>query len=593
MNQLSQLQKLTIAVISLLMIVLPAHAQDAVLTPIVRYEGIHHPVLSRAGMVVTQNAIASQVGADILARGGNAVDAAVAIGFTLAVTRPRAGNLGGGGFMLVHLAGEGKTIAIDYREMAPAAATRDMFLDAADDVDNTKARFSHLSAGVPGTVAGMHYALTHYGTMSWAEIIQPAIELAESGFPISYDLSGRLDAYSKWLTRNDALRAVFYLADLTPRPAGELLLQPDLAWTLKQISAYGPDAFYRGAIADKIVAEMETGYGLITKADLAAYKVTEREPVRGTYRGHEVIAMPPPSSGGIHIIQMLNILETYDLAALGQNSAASLHLMTEAMRRAFADRSQHLGDPDHYTVPVDWLISKEYGQALASEIDPTHATPSSDVSPGAPAPYESPDTTHFSVIDRDGNAVANTYTINFSFGSGIMVSGAGFLLNNEMDDFSAKPGTANAFGLLGGEANAIEPTKRPLSSMTPTLVLKDGQPILVTGSPGGSRIITAVLQAIVNAVDFNLNVAEGVHRPRIHHQWYPDTLLVEPGMSVDTVGVLKALGHEIAQTSRTSGSVQSVGSSGPGSFYGAADPRSPDGLAIGVDVIEASAFMAE
>lgn len=554
--------------------VLPVQAADQ--TAIVRYDTLHHPVIGKKGMVASQNALATQVGSDILKRGGNAVDAAVAVGLALAVTLPRAGNLGGGGFMLVHLAEEGKTIALDYREMAPGAAHRDMFLDENGDVDQEKARFSLLSAGVPGTVAGLSHALKKYGTMPWAEVIAPAIELAEQGMVVSYDLSERIKERRHLKTESTC--AVYFKAGCMPYEAGELLVQKDLAWSLRQLQDQGPEAFYTGKVAQKIVEEMKRKGGLITLDDLANYTPVERTPVAGTFQGYKVVSMPPPSSGGIHIIQMLNILDHFPLKEFGANSAAGIHHYVEAMKRAYADRSKYLGDPDHTDVPVSGLTSPAYARSLAQQIKACCITPSDDIHPGAAPKYESPDTTHFSVMDQWGNAVSNTYTLNFSFGSGHTIPGTGILMNNEMDDFSSKPGVPNAFGLLGGEANAIHPTKRPLSSMTPTIVLKDNKPYLVTGSPGGSRIITTVLQMLVNVLVHDMNVAEASHRPRIHHQWYPDVLQVEPGFSADTIKILRDKGYNI-QESGTMGSTQSVQWK-DGLFWGASDPRRPNAAAI-------------
>ncbi|MBL4895219.1 MAG: gamma-glutamyltransferase, partial [Emcibacter sp.] len=440
-------------------------AQAADKTAIIRYDSQHHPVIGTNGMVVSQRALASQVGSDILKAGGNAVDAAVAVGFALAVTLPRAGNLGGGGFMLVHLAGKGenskgKTIALDYREMAPAAAHRDMFLDKDGNVDPKMARFSLLSAGVPGTVAGLSYALKTYGTMSLADVIEPAIQLAEKGITVSYDLSKTLKSRPHLRTKSSCL--IYFKADCTPYEAGEILVQNDLAWSLRQIQKHGPDAFYEGDIAQKIVREMKQGGGLITLQDLANYRVVERKPVSGNFNGYEVVSMPPPSSGGVHIIQMLNILDHFPLKNFGPNSAATLHHYVEVMKRAYADRSKYLGDPDHVNVPVNGLTSLAYAEKLARKIKACCITASNDILPGAAPKYESPDTTHFSVMDKWGNAVSNTYTLNFSYGSGHSIPGTGILMNNEMDDFSSKPGVPNAFGLLGAEANAIAATKRPL-----------------------------------------------------------------------------------------------------------------------------------
>ncbi|MEL6870625.1 MAG: gamma-glutamyltransferase [Pseudomonadota bacterium] len=552
---------------------------------IIDYAARQHATADTRGMVAVQNAIASEVGAQVLADGGNAVDAAVAVGMTLAVTLPRAGNLGGGGFMLVYDAESQRTVAIDYREKAPRGAKRDMYVGADGKVDNRLARFSHLSAGVPGTVRGLHHALTKYGTMAWVDLLQPAIDVAENGLVVSGDLSEALKGRKKQLGRDPASLQAFYKPDGTPYERGEILRQPDLAWSLKQLAKHGPDAFYTGAIADKIVAAMEANGGLIDHKDLADYHVVEREPVRGTYRGYDIVSMPPPNSGGVLIVQMLNVLEQYEIKEAGFGSARAIHIMTEAMRTAYADRSEHLGDPDFYEPSVNWLMSKAYARDIAKSIDVRNARSSEDVLPGSNAGYESPDTTHYAVMDSAGNAVVNTYTLNFSYGSGITVPGAGFLLNNEMDDFSAKSGAPNGYGLLGGKANAIEAGKRPLSSMTPTLVFRDGKPWLATGSPGGSRIITTVLQVIVNAIDHGMSVQDAVSAPRFHHQWYPDALFMEPGFSPDTLAILQAIGHNVDVRSRTMGSAQTI--LFDGTYYrGAADPRRPDALAVGPSALD-------
>ncbi|MFT5560442.1 MAG: gamma-glutamyltranspeptidase/glutathione hydrolase [Candidatus Azotimanducaceae bacterium] len=562
-------------------ILIPQLSAVAAQSSIIQYDTLHHPVIARHGMVVSQREIASQVGADILARGGNAVDAAVATGFALAVTLPRAGNLGGGGFMLIYLAETGKTLALDYREMAPALASRDMFLNAAGDVDQQSARYSALSAGVPGTVAGFAYALENYGTMSLAEVMKPAIGLAEKGFAIPWDQAEILKARKSALTRHSATAEAFYKADGSVYEAREILKQKDLAKTLKTIARQGPDAFYGGSIGKLIVAEMVRHGGLISLDDLKNYQVQNRTPVTGTYRGFDIVSMPPSSSGGVHVIEILNILEQYPIKDYGANSAQSIHLMTEAMKLAYADRSEYLGDQDFYDVPVKGLTSKAYAKKLVEGINMDKARPSSDIKPGKPAPFESPDTTHYSVADKFGNVVANTYTLNFSFGSGIMVTGAGFLLNNEMDDFSAKPGVPNGFGLIGREANAIQPGKRPLSSMTPTLIFKDNVPFIVTGSPGGSRIITTVLQLLVNVMDHDMNIAEATQQPRFHHQWLPDRLQLEPGHSIDSEALLKSMGHNV-ERSASQGSLQSI-MIDKGLFFGASDARRPGAGAVGVD----------
>ncbi len=546
---------------------------------IIDYGSRFHPVVSNKGMVVSQSVLASQIGADILAQGGNAIDAAVATGFALAVTLPQAGNIGGGGFMLVYLAEQQRTIAIDYREVAPRSAGRDLFLDELGEVDANKARFSHASAGVPGSVAGLVHALENYGKLPLSTVLKPAIELAEKGITVTQPLAYSLTHAEQRLRKWPASVGYFFREDGSLLRPGDRWQQKDLAVTLGKIARQGRDGFYKGSVADKIVAEMNQYGGLISLEDLANYKVLEREPVTGTYRGYTVAAMPPPSSGGVHLVQMLNILEGWELSKLGHNSADYLHLLIETMRRAYADRSEYLGDPDFHPVPVTQLIDKAYAQTLQQGIDLTKASASSDIAPGLKAPYESPQTTHFSVWDEAGNVVSNTYTLNFSYGSGIAITGAGFLLNNEMDDFSAKPGVPNAYGLLGGAANAIEPNKRPLSSMTPTIVFRQGRPAFTTGSPGGSTIINTVLQTVLNVVDFEMNIAEAAAAPRIHHQWQPDKVFVEPGLNSDTQRLLRAKGHKIVPSTRVIGRTQTISSDGEHT-YGANDTRWPGGGAV-------------
>jgi gamma-glutamyltranspeptidase/glutathione hydrolase len=548
--------------------------------PIVEYNSINHPVIDDKGMVVSQRIIASEVGAEILKKGGNAVDAAVATGLALAVVLPRAGNLGGGGFMVLYLKEEDKTIAIDYREKAPSAASRDLFLDENGDYDRKKAQFSLLSAGVPGSVAGFHHALTKYGTLSWQEVLEPAIRLAEEGFVIPHDLANTLASkrYRERLSSNPAAAKVFFKEDKGLYSAGEILIQKDLASTLKELSKNGPDAFYSGKIAQLIVEEMERNGGLITLEDLKNYNVAERQPLVGTYKGYEIVSMPPSSSGGTHLIQMLNMLEEFPIKEMGFGSADTIHILAEVMKRAYADRSKYLGDSDFYKVPSS-LTSKKYAISLNKDISLDKVTPSEDVSPGDPYPYESPDTTHFSVMDSYGNAVSNTYTLNFSYGSGLMIPGTGMLINNEMDDFSSKPGTPNGYGLLGSEANAIEGNKRPLSSMTPTIIFKDQKPYMVFGSPGGSRIITTVLQVALNVMEHEMNIAQAVHSPRMHHQWLPEVLMIEQGFGSDTEKLLESKGYRLYPSS-TMGSVQAIVKEG-NYFYGSADPRRPSaGVAI-------------
>ena len=548
--------------------------------PIIEYQAINHPVIDNQGMVVSQRKIASEVGAQILKEGGNAVDAAVATGLALAVVLPRAGNLGGGGFMIIHLKEEDRNIAIDYREKAPSGAFRDLFLDENGNYDKKKAQFSLLSAGVPGSVAGFHHALMNYGTLSWEEVLKPAIRLAEEGFEIPHDLANTLASkrYRARLSSNEAAAKVFYKEDKSLYKAGETLVQNDLANTLRQLSEFGPDAFYKGEIAKLIIKEMERNGGLITLEDLSNYQIAERKPLNGQYKDYKIVSMPPSSSGGTHLIQMLNMLEEFPIKEMGFGSAESIHILAEVMKRAYADRSKYLGDTDFYKVPSS-LTSKDYAKSLNAFISKDKITPSDEISAGNPFPYESPDTTHFSVMDSFGNAVSNTYTLNFSYGSGMMIPGTGMLINNEMDDFSSKPGTPNGYGLLGSEANAIEGNKRPLSSMTPTVIFKNDEPYMVFGSPGGSRIITTVLQVALNVMDHDMNIAQAVHSPRIHHQWLPEILMIESGFGPDTERLLTEKGYKLYPSS-TMGSVQAIMKEGD-YFYGSADPRRPSaGVAI-------------
>ncbi|QUM79925.1 gamma-glutamyltransferase [Moritella sp. 5] len=540
---------------------------------------IHHPVWAANGMVASQEALATQVGVDIMKQGGNAIDAAVAVGYALAVTLPRAGNLGGGGFMLIYLADEQRAIAIDYREVAPQAAYPDMFLDGAGNADSQLSRFHGLAVGVPGTVLGFELALNKYGSMSLAQVMAPAIKLARDGIVVTPDLANSLRATKKRLSRWPSTQSIFYKADGSSYQPGEILKQTDLANTLTAITKKGSPAFYQGPIAKQISDSVRNAGGMMTMQDLTTYKAIERKPVTGDYRGYQIISMPPPSSGGVHIIQMLNMLSQFPIDRMGHNSAATIHVMAESMRRAYADRSLYLGDPDFVNVPVAQLTNKQYAKQLVSQINPNKATPSSEVSPGTLLPYESNQTTHYSVVDKFGNAVSNTYTLNFSYGSGLVADGTGVLLNNEMDDFSAKPGTPNAYGLIGGKANAIAAKKRPLSSMTPTIVLKDNKPYLVTGSPGGSRIITTTLQVIMNVIDHNMNIAEASAATRIHHQWLPDMIRIEKALNVDTINLLESKGHKI-EVKAAMGSTQTIMLTEEG-VYGASDPRRPSALSLG------------
>jgi len=538
------------------------------------------PVRARHALVASTSPEASKVGLEILERGGNAVDAAVAVGFALAVTHPSAGNLGGGGVMVIRMA-DGRETTFDFREAAPARATRDMYLDERGDVVTNRSLDGPLAAGVPGSVAGLARARDAYGSRPLRELIAPAIALARDGFEVSWAFSDSLQAAASRLGRNAAARAVFLRPDGSAPVPGSRFVQPDLARTLELIAASGADAFYRGPIADLLVAEMARSGGLIGREDLAAYAPVERPPVTGTYRGVRVVSMGPPSSGGVALVEILNILEGYPLADYGQNASQTIHLVAEAARRAYADRSRWLGDPGFFPVPVEGLTAKAYAERLRTSIDPAHATPSARVAPGTPARTEASQTTHYSVVDAAGNAVAVTTTLNGGYGNGQLVPGAGFLLNNEMDDFSAKPGVPNMFGLVGGEANAIAPGKRMLSSMTPTILVRDGRTWFVTGSPGGSRIITTVLQTILNVVDFGMNVQEAVDAPRFHHQWLPDRIEIEGrGFPADVVRRLEALGHVVSVT-EDMGDVHAILVDPATSLrMGASDPRM-DGLALG------------
>ncbi len=537
-------------------------------------------------MVSSQDTWSTQAAADVLFEGGNAIDAAVTAGFTMAVTLPRAGNIGGGGFMLIHDAETNRQTAIDYREQASFKAHRDMFLDPEGNPVKDLSQITHLAAGVPGTVRGFELALKKYGTIDLARALRPAIELAENGFPVSADLYDSLVHYQRQFALSPDARQVFYQPDGSPWPVGALLVQTDLAATLRLIAEKGADEFYTGAIGKKIVADMQANRGIIDSADMKSYEAVERKPIQGSYRGLKVVSMPPPSSGGVHLIQMLNVLERFPMEQFGNNSADAIHVMTEAMRVAYADRSKYLGDPDYVQIPVDHLTSKDYAVTLAQKIDMDSAKPSLSVFPGAEmkTPYESHETTHFSVIDAAGNAVSNTYTLNFSYGSKLMVPGTGILLNNQMDDFSSKPGAANAYGLIGGKCNAIEPGKRMLSSMTPTFLFKEDGTLVATGSPGGSRIINVVLQMIVNMVDHNLSVSEATVAPRFHHQWFPDVLHVEKGFSPDTIRLLASRGHKIKRQSAM-GSTQTVARQ-DGLFVGFSDLRRRNSLTIGIPARE-------
>ncbi len=539
-----------------------------------------HPVTGSQGMVVTSHTLATEVALEVLKGGGNAMDAAVTAGFALAVTQPRSGNIGGGGFML-YGPGDGSNVeAIDYREKAPAGATEAMFQDDGGNVIQNRSRFTRKAAGVPGTVAGLALALERHGTLTLKQALAPAIRLARKGFIVPARFTEGLEQARERLTRWPATLETFYKEGGIAWQPGERFVQPDLANTLERIATHGIRDFYQGETAELIVAEMQRNDGLITLEDLRNYQPAIREPIHGTYRNHDIYSMSPPSSGGTHIVQILNILEGYSMAELGHNSAAGIHRMAEAMKRAYADRATYLGDTDFVDVPLAGLTSKGYANNLRKGIATDRARPSSGIQEGTPAAYESPETTHFSIVDRWGNAVSNTYTINFSYGSGITVAGAGFLLNNEMDDFSAKPGVPNAYGLIGGEANKIAPEKRMLSSMSPTIVRRDGQNYLVAGSPGGSRIITTTLQVLLNVIDHRMNIQSAVNAPRIHHQWLPDEIRMEQGISPDTVELLEAMGHKVV-IDRAMGAIQSILINNDGELHGGADPRRSTSSAMG------------
>ncbi|HUJ49852.1 MAG TPA: gamma-glutamyltransferase [Bryobacteraceae bacterium] len=499
------------------------------------------PVHARHAMVVAQEPLAADVGVAVLQSGGNAIDAAVAVGFALAVTHPFAGNIGGGGFLLARFA-DGRTTFIDFREKAPLAASRNMYLDA--DGNLTKdSQLGWRASGVPGSVRGFELAHKKYGHKSWAELLAPAVRLAADGFRVSYSLGQSLQSPGtvRKLSQFPDSKRIFLGVQI-----GDKLVQSELAATLKRIQEQGADDFYQGEIARKLAAAMQANGGLITLQDLQDYQAIERTPLRGHYRDYEVITSPPPSSGGVGILQMLGMLEGSGYEKSGAGSAASIHYVAEVMRRFYADRSEYFGDPDFVQVPITKLLDPAYIAGRRRSIDPQHATPSSEIRPGNLNAYESTQTTHFNVVDSEGNAVAVTYTLNGGFGSGVTAPSLGFLLNNEMDDFAAKPGSENMFHLIQGERNAIQPGKRPLSSMTPTILARDGKFFMAVGAPGGGRIINGVLQVILNVVDFHMNVQDAVDWPRFHHQWMPDELYLERGISPDTAALLRAMGHKIA-----------------------------------------------
>ncbi|MFV0676913.1 gamma-glutamyltransferase [Variovorax sp. tm] len=545
------------------------------------------PVAAENGMVVSAQHLATKVGVDVLKRGGNAVDAAVAVGYALAVVYPAAGNLGGGGFMTVQLA-DGRKTFLDFREKAPLAATANMYLDKDGNVVKGLSTKGHLAVGVPGSVSGMEYAREKYGTMKRGELLAPSIQLAEKGFALE---QGDIDLLATATAdfKEDPATAAIFLNKGEPYKVGDKLVQEDLAKTLREISAKGTDGFYKGWVGNAIVASSQAGKGLITQADLDQYKTREMAPVECDYRGYRVVSAPPPSSGGVIICEMLNILEGYPLKDLGYRSAQAVHYQIEAMRHAYVDRNSYLGDPDFVKNPLDRLLDKGYAEKIRAVIDPKKAGVSKDIKPGV-APHEGSNTTHYSIADKWGNAVSVTYTLNDWFGAKVTAAKTGVLLNDEMDDFTSKVGVPNLYGLVQGEANKIEPGKRPLSSMSPTIVSKDGKPVMVVGTPGGSRIITAVMLTMINAIDYGMNVQEAVDAPRFHQQWLPDVTNVETyALSPDTRKILTDMGHNLGvpQPANHLAAIivgaPSLGGKPVGNnrFYGANDPRRNTGLAAG------------
>ncbi|WP_461325981.1 gamma-glutamyltransferase [Bradyrhizobium diazoefficiens] len=545
------------------------------------------PVAAQNGMVVSAQHLATQVGVDVLRRGGNAVDAAVAVGYALAVVYPAAGNLGGGGFMTIQLA-DGRKTFLDFRETAPKGATANMYLDKDGNVIKGLSTKGHLAVGVPGSVSGMEYAREKYGTMKRADLLAPAIQLAEQGFALD---QGDIDLLRTATAdfRDDPATAAIFLNNGQPFQVGERLIQPELAKTLREISSKGTDGFYKGWVGSAIVASSQAGKGLLTQDDFDGYKTRELAPVECDYRGYHVISAPPPSSGGVIICEILNILEGYPLKELGYHSAQAVHVQIEAMRHAYVDRNSYLGDPDFVKNPLDRLLDKNYATRIRDVIDPNKAGISKEIKPGV-APHEGSNTTHYSIADKDGNAVSVTYTLNDWFGAKVTAAKTGVLLNDEMDDFTAKVGVPNLYGLVQGEANAIAPGKRPLSSMSPTIVTKDGKTVMVVGTPGGSRIITAVLQTMINAIDYGMNAQEAVDMPRIHQQWLPDLTNVEDyALSPDTRKILEVMGHKFGPPQPANHlAVIIVGAPslngeqvGNNRYYGANDPRRNSGLADG------------
>jgi gamma-glutamyltranspeptidase / glutathione hydrolase len=571
-----------IAILLAVACAVPANAQDArrgFYTP--PAADTIHPVVAEHGIVVAQEKIAARIGADVLSRGGNAVDAAVATGFAMAVTYPRAGNIGGGGFMVIHSKERGEDITIDYRETAPAGTTPTIFLGPDGKPDIAKSRDSALGIGVPGTVAGLTLALEKYGSgkFTLAELLRPAIALARDGFVVTDDVTDTMPEERERLARWPSAIKIFSGKDGVPLHDGDVLVQADLATTLSAIAEQGPRGFYQGPVAARLVKAIGDAGGIMTLDDLKSYSAAIHAPLRGSYRGFDIVSMPLPSSGGVVLLEILNTLEGFPMGEMKQGSAPSLHVMIEAMKRAYADRARYLGDPAFVSVPVAALTSKDYAAKQRASIDLDRATPWTDLLSASTTPREGSNTTHFSVVDSFGNAVSNTYTLNFNYGLGLVAEGTGVLLNNELDDFTAAPGASNAFGLVGFEANLPGPGKRPLSSMSPTIVLQDGKPVLVTGSPGGSRIISAVMQVIVNVVDYHMDVAAAVDAPRVHHQWLPDEVRVEHGFADETLAALRAKGHRVVEPlGKTSANSIAVTDQG---LLGAPDPRSRGAGAAG------------
>ncbi len=546
------------------------------------------PVRATHGMVTSTNEIASRIGVEVMRRGGNAVDAAIAVAFALAVVHPQAGNLGGGGFMMIRLR-DGKTTAIDYREMAPASASRNVYINSNGDLieGEGSSTIGYRASGVPGTVAGLELALKKYGSgrITWTELIEPARRIADGGLTVSYSLarSLRSEDNSKRLNLYPDSRRIF-LNDGKFYNEGDRLRNLELAATFARLQRFGAREFYEGETARRIAADMKQHNGLITLDDMRRYVAKERTPLRATYRGYEVVSMPPPSSGGAVLIEMLNILEGYDLRSMGWSSSAKYHVVTEAMRRAFADRAEYMGDTDFVKAPIEGIIAKDYAARQRSTIKLDRASTSAEIRAGHPTGYESVETTHFTVIDRDGNCVSNTYTLNDSYGSAVVIKNTGILMNDIMDDFAAKPGTPNLYGLIQGERNAVAPRKRPLSAMTPTFVLrKDGTLWFAVGSPGGPTIINTVLQVITNVIDHDMNIQQAVDSPRTHHQWLPDEIVYEPyGLSADTMRALESLGHKLVKKPRYMGDAQAIMiEEGTGVRLGASDPRRSEGLPVG------------